>query len=165
MYFGGTIFFLEVMFFSQSLYLKINYNKLDIGNERLMILFCFDLTWFCKQGQCLNLREVCMETVYIVPCGIAWVIKAGLWITLLYMIQGNTQISTYGPAFWPHHDSILGQSPSQPNVSLKQKQDVQQMQSMPLSIVHSIWKSNQHPGVSYSIPHPSADRITLCLRF
>lgn len=109
-------------------------------------------SWF------LNLRKVCVETIYIVPCGIAWVIKAVLWISLHYMIQGNTQISTFGPAFWPHHDSILRQSPPQPEVSLKQKWDVHQMQSMPLSIVHSIWKRNQYPGVSYSIPYPSADR-------
>lgn len=99
-----------------------------------------------------------METTYILPCGTAWIIKAGLWISLLCMIQGNTQISTFGPAFWPHHDSILGQNPSQPEISLKQMQDVHQMQNMPISVVHSIWKRNQNPRVSYSVPHPSAGR-------
>lgn len=122
-----------------------------------MVLFWLDLG-FVNELTVPELKKVCVEITYILPCGIAWVIKAGLWISLFYVIQGNTQISTFGPAFWPHHDSTLGQSPPQPEVSLKQKQDVHQMQSVSLSIVRSIWKKNQHPGVSYSILHPSADR-------
>lgn len=115
-----------------------------------MVLFWLDLG-FVNELTVPELKKVCVEITYILPYGIAWVIKASLWISLFYVIQGNTQISTFGPAFWPHHDSTLGQSPPQPEVSLKQKQDVLQMQSMSLSIVRSIWKKNQHPGVSYSI--------------